>query len=257
MNQCSNINDINTFIRVSDKPTFTGTTKSSATICLGQTNTLTGFANDTEIEYYCDDMISDTTAIPDGVGISYTSTITLDCFNPGATVLNANDIVGICLSIEHSYVRDMDITITCPNGTVVDLYIPQLTGVNSGHLGEPVDNDASGTFGDPMTYCFNQTAAKTWDNVLDPVPPPPLGTVPTHSYIDNDGTAVNNQYYIPAGNYKPTESFASLVGCPLNGDWTITITDNLSSDNGVLFNWSTEFNPSYYNSINDYTPYNY
>ena len=46
--------------------------------------------------------------------------------------------------------------------------------------------------------------------------------------------------------YQPETSFNDLVGCPLNGDWTIFVQDNLSLDDGWIFEWSVTFDTSYY-----------
>ncbi|MBR4788013.1 MAG: proprotein convertase P-domain-containing protein [Bacteroidales bacterium] len=47
--------------------------------------------------------------------------------------------------------------------------------------------------------------------------------------------------------YKPDQSFQALVGCPLNGDWTIEIIDGLTQDNGYLFSWELALNPELLN----------
>ncbi len=43
------------------------------------------------------------------------------------------------------------------------------------------------------------------------------------------------------GFYKPSEDFASLVGCSLNGRWDIEICDLYAEDNGWIFSWELEF----------------
>ncbi len=47
--------------------------------------------------------------------------------------------------------------------------------------------------------------------------------------------------------YKPDQSFQSLVGCPLNGDWTITVIDGWEQDNGYLFSWELALTPELLN----------
>ena len=42
-------------------------------------------------------------------------------------------------------------------------------------------------------------------------------------------------YYLPATN------MANLVGCPLNGDWSIQVCDPWGGDNGWIFSWSLDF----------------
>lgn len=40
--------------------------------------------------------------------------------------------------------------------------------------------------------------------------------------------------------YTPTSDFSELIGCPLNGDWTLAICDNWGGDNGWVFSWSID-----------------
>jgi gliding motility-associated-like protein len=253
INGCPSTNDIGLKVRVSDDPSFVGTVAASNNICLGESNDLSGFAFPTELEYFCESSAPQDVLIPDGIGAPYSTTLSLDCFATGAAVTAASDISSICFDIEHSYLHDLEIIITCPNGTSISLYDPNATGVapiNSVQLGEPVDNDLSATFGTPYSYCFNMSAANNWFDVAEGN----VGPVPTHSYIDNDATPVIGAMYIPAGDYLPTQSFGNLVGCPLNGDWTITIIDQLAMDNGVVFDISMDFNPTLYSTTNNYTP---
>ena len=41
--------------------------------------------------------------------------------------------------------------------------------------------------------------------------------------------------------YLPAEDFDNLVGCPLNGDWTIQVCDQFKADNGWIFSWTLDF----------------
>jgi gliding motility-associated-like protein len=253
INGCSSTNDVGLKVRVSDTTGFAGTAAANPTICLGETNDLSGFATPTELEYFCESSDPQDVVIPDGIGSPYSTTLNLDCFNAGATITSAADINSICFEIEHSYLHDLEITLTCPNGTTISLYDPLATGVapvNSVQLGEPVDNDLSATLGTPYTYCFNMGATNTWFDVAEGN----AGPVPTHNYTDNDATPVVGVMYIPAGDYLPSQTFGGLVGCPLNGDWTITVVDQLASDNGAIFDISMDFSATLYSTANNYTP---
>lgn len=42
------------------------------------------------------------------------------------------------------------------------------------------------------------------------------------------------------GFYKPSQDFNNLVGCSLNGQWSIEVCDTWSQDNGWVFSWSME-----------------
>ena len=59
-----------------------------------------------------------------------------------------------------------------------------------------------------------------------------------------DGTArsrLPSNHDEQTGYYLPISDFSSLVGCPLNGDWTMKLCDNFGSDNGWIFSWSIDF----------------
>ncbi|WP_296864735.1 gliding motility-associated C-terminal domain-containing protein [uncultured Methanobrevibacter sp.] len=40
--------------------------------------------------------------------------------------------------------------------------------------------------------------------------------------------------------YAPAEDFSSLIGCPLNGNWSIEVCDFWGQDNGWVFSWSMD-----------------
>ena len=59
--------------------------------------------------------------LPDGqpcgtLGCSYRSTVTFTDFLQNSTITSAQDIKYVRLNIEHSYIGDIYIGITCPNG---------------------------------------------------------------------------------------------------------------------------------------------
>ncbi len=61
----------------------------------------------------------------------------------------------------------------------------------------------------------------------------------------NNGTLQSRNYYhVMESNveaktqiYKPLQSFDNLIGCHLNGNWTISVCDSWEEDNGYIFNW--------------------
>ena len=126
--------------------------------------------------------------------------------------------------MEHSYLRDLEISISCPNGQSIVLH--DFGGQNGGpvFLGEPIDND--GFFPIPGTgyeYCWTPNATNgTW-----------------LEFINN-----NNVATLPSGDYSSFDPMTDLLGCPLNGVWTITVTDLWPADNGFIFEWSIEFDAS-------------
>ncbi len=161
---------------------------------------------------------------PDGVGLSYETSINITGFDDGQTLLAANGFVSACVTMEHSWLRDLQIELICPTGEVIVLQ--EFLGTNGSELymGQPNDNDVTDpTPGIGAEYCWTADAVNApmleWANA-------------------NTGAGV-----LPAGDYRPVTPYDQLVGCTLNGDWTIRATDDWASDNGYIFEWSVNFSP--------------
>lgn len=54
-------------------------------------------------------------------------------------------------------------------------------------------------------------------------------------------TRTPSNHEAQTGYYQPASDFHELIGCPLNGDWTVQICDNYSVDNGWIFSWAIDF----------------
>lgn len=164
----------------------------------------------------------DTIPIADGTGISAISTISVSGFPAGDTISDANDIASVCLDIEHSWMRDLEIKLTCPSNKTIFLHeFPGAFG-SQVWLGIPNDNDNDNfVLGTPGEYCFSNTPDFnfTWLALIN-------------SQVINT---------LPEGAYKPVDPFSNLIGCPLNGDWTLSITDLWPIDNGAITQFSIEF----------------
>ncbi len=61
------------------------------------------------------------------------------------------------------------------------------------------------------------------------------------AYIENGENEDNG----PRGIFLPFESFSSLIGEPLAGDWVLTVTDNLAVDDGMVFGISLDINGTF------------
>lgn len=218
---CTNSNTFNQQVQVSTTPTIT-TSATPATLCTNQTSALAANITMTPFTVNCTPPVSGTTFLPDGSGVSYTTSITTNCYAPGTTVTAASDIQNVCLNMEHSFLGDLQIEIICPSGQTVILKA-YADGGGGTYLGAPLDDPTVGP-GTGSTYCFTPSAS----------------TLLVSGATTTAGTPASAS--IVAGNYMPTQSFAGLIGCPLNGSWTIRVTDNLSLDNGYIFNWDVNFN---------------
>lgn len=179
---------------------------------------------------------ADTTFLPDvpnGQVLTYDAPLVISGFNPGQTITDVNQIQQICLTMEHSYLGDLMLTVESPTGQILELK-PQ-NGGGSCDLGEPfasgpVDGQNS-NLTDPgvgYEYCFNAnpiygTMVQESNNFTHTIPASTGGT-----YTDN---------YLPAGSYTASGSFASLIGSEMNGTWIVHVTDQFALDNGYIFNW--------------------
>ena len=163
--------------------------------------------------------------------VAFTSTITYSLFDQGQLLENIDQLASVFIDMEHSDMSSVTIELSCPDKTSVIL--KNNSGDNS-YLGEPVDVEgALLSIGKTYRYSWTLDAEK--------------GTLGeeagnyVHNYTDTDGQVYTNQSYLPEDNYKPHESLSRLVGCPLNGDWVIKVTDNSPVDNGYIERWGIKF----------------
>lgn len=236
-NGCRNNNLINQKIYVSTTPVFTGSAAFDDEICLGQSTTITGVSTPVSFVRECAPPVSGTTFLPDGSGVSYQTTVPVDCFPFGSSITAASQITSVCIDMEHSYLGDLEIRLVSPNGQ--SIILKAFNGVGGGgggtYLGCPLDDPAVGP-GTGRTYCFTPTATTFLVN----------GTTSTC------GTPVNAS--INAGNYMPVQPFTNLIGSSLNGNWSLIVTDNLGIDNGYIFSWGINFDSSILPTDYAFTP---
>ncbi|MBI4645634.1 MAG: PKD domain-containing protein, partial [Bacteroidia bacterium] len=152
---CVNSNDIGFRVRVSTDPDFTGTYANPTTICIGETANLYGVVTPVEWTNLPDTVVAGTTYLPDGDGDSYFTSLTFDVFDPGQTLTDVNDLLGICANMEHSFLGDLIISITCPNGTQV---IMENQAGGGTFLGVPIDVEDPNQPGTGWDYCWDPTS---------------------------------------------------------------------------------------------------
>ncbi len=167
---------------------------------------------------------------------SYRSTLDFVGFG-SATFDNVDDFVSICVTMEHSWIRDTEIRLEAPNGAFIRL--SAFLGRDGGeiYLGEAddCDDDDAPEPGTGATYCWTPTATRE----------------PMLEYANNGGSldsapACNSLFgedadMMPPGDYQASDSFNNLIGTPLNGEWTLSVTDLWGIDNGYIFDWSITF----------------
>ncbi|MCX7955287.1 MAG: hypothetical protein N3A01_08910 [Bacteroidales bacterium] len=182
--------------------------------------------------------------VPDGPNCPqqcYNATIDVNFFPPGATVQSISDIQSICIKMEHSFAGDLSFKIKCPNNQSV--FLDSFDHSGGAYLGQANDYDCLSCNTNPTNcpqgigwnYCWSQIFPQQGLlNVLDggasPIPPVNFN---------------NNTNY-----FTPENSLSGLIGCPLNGTWTLEVCDNWLIDDGWLFSWQINFNPVLYNVEN-------
>ena len=213
--------------------------------------------------------LMDTIFLPDGIycepyGCSYHSPLTFTAYSDSDVIQSVEDIYYVRLNMEHTFIGDIYINITCPNGQKADLLkyggygnspcnsqiVPASRGWANG------DNMSVGTFlGDAI-----RTDVLSCDANNNP---PGVGwnycwsnnTTQGYLYASGDGSYIYRAQNAHSGKvdssnvhagtnfYHPDDPFTSLIGCPLNGDWYIEVQDGWSGDNGYIFGWELALTP--------------
>ena len=200
-----------------------------------------------------------TTFIPDGNSCLYLSPtgcfsvpVVFDNFPSGATVGSPDDIMSICMNVEHSFLGDLGISIVCPNGQSATLMY--FGGGGGGtYLGVPIDDSGTNCcdstcapIGTGATYCFSNQYLTGAMGVLGTITMggtlTPTNVEDTVGYfqtpIQQNATTLADKQTVDLNGFQ------SLVGCPLNGEWAIMICDSWGYDNGYVFWWDLELGQS-------------
>ena len=244
---CKSTNLINQRVRVAPRPNFALAGAITNQICARDTIHLSAIVDDdasgqnlqvtpTPSSFSVEGSRSDSLALPDGTGIPYETSIFFTEFSPGQILTSADDLESICVNMEHSWMRDIQIELTCPNGQTITLH--NFAGQTGGQvfLGEPNDGDGFNPVpGVGYDYCWTPNATRpTW--------------------IQYANTTLGGNGTLPPGDYSTFDPISDLIGCPLNGEWTITATDLWPIDNGFMFSWSLKFKDELYPNIETFTP---
>ena len=254
-------------VRVSQLPSFAGTGPLEDTVCLGQNTSLVGGVTPTDTvgvdipagQFQLGGSFAGLTYLPDGSGQQYQAPIDITGFPSGATVTNAQDLNQVCITMEHSYLGDLEILLECPNGTQVPLMdtypggiIPGGTSGGGTFLGHPFDDAGGGGAGIGWEYCFssvfNTIGGSISGNLGNTVAVPFIAANPPTQMTDlSAGNSID-----PAVVYEPEANFTGFAGCPINGQWTIIVQDNLGTDDGWIFEWGLFFDPSFFPGSTSY-----
>ena len=118
--------------------------------------------------------------------------------------------VDLTTFITHTFNADLDITLRSPAGTVVTITTDNGGGSDNVFNGTLFDDDAN-----------------------------PMGQVP---YVTNAGVTTDHPFVnlVTATPLTPEEPLAAFIGENPNGIWTLTISDDLGGDVGVLSSWALD-----------------
>ena len=246
-------------VRVSQLPSFAGTGPVEDTVCLGQSTNLIGGVTPTDTvgidipegTFNLGGSFAGLTYLPDGSGAQYQAPITISGFPNSSVIYDPQSLNQVCITMEHSYLGDLEIALQCPNGTIVPLvnsyspgFVPGGFGGGGTYLGDADDNSGNGVPGIGWEYCFS-SVFNDW------------GTMGTELAGGNTvpGTISGGQSMNPDGVYLPEQTLGGFAGCPVNGVWTIIVQDNLGIDDGYIFEWGLYFDASYFPGLSGYQNY--
>lgn len=240
---CVNNNNLQQSVIVAMRPSFQSGFNERAAICLGDTVTLQ--YSDPNLNPYStlpDPLVVNAQNgyfqnqkkrdqiqfIPDGNGGSILNSLFFNEFGVNQFLTDPNDIK-ININAEHSRLQDLVFTLICPSEQSVTLQLYSNTPGKSIELGMPILNDINAARpGKGANYSWQNTASNsTWEAYASAFAPSSL----------------------PSGNYQPVQSFSQLIGCPLNGNWTLKVTDKNSGENGYLFSWGVELKPTLFPNL--------
>jgi gliding motility-associated-like protein len=246
-NGCNNLNLEPLSVWVSTVPIFSQIAENAPTLgCVGDSIVLSGTFESVQWTSLPPQVVSGETYLPDDAGSTYTSSIVYDFFDPAQTITDCSDIQSVFVNMEHSYIGDLGISITCPNGTSVIMFNDsQLTTGYNTYLGEPFD-DGSGT-GMAVGVGYQYTWSTTTTN-----PTMSAAIADGNYFTPNVGSPASNS--LSSGTYASQEDLCALVGCPLNGTWTFNVLDDQGADDGFIFQWGLNLNPALFPDVTTFTP---
>ncbi|NLA24653.1 MAG: T9SS type A sorting domain-containing protein, partial [Bacteroidales bacterium] len=235
-------------VRVSNRPDFSETSSDKGAYCFNENIKLFGTANTVTWEPIQQSLNTDTVLIggTDQNEPELSIKLLNTNYSPNSILTDINDILGICVNMEHSYMGDLAMKIECPNGNTMQIFNQGGGGTIIGepvamHL--PVDaNPSDTTPGIGYDYCWSPTStsgfisnSSNWQTISP--------------YIDPIGNVSNSVNQLISGTYQIEGNWNDLVGCPINGEWTLLVTDHLSLDNGYIFSWEIKFAEEFYNFV--------
>ena len=220
---------------------------------------------------------STVTFLPDGEpcgdppSCSYKATMSFSGFPETAVIHSADEIRYIRLNMEHSWIKDLYINLTCPSGKSADILkkfngnssSPCLDSISPSHRGWQNNYFESTSTSIYFGYAFFMSSNENRCDSNIPDNQPGTGwnycwsnnTTEGYQYAPGAGSLVYDpenvhihtvdyltKYVVDSSDatagtnfYHPDDPFDSLVGCPVNGLWTVEVIDGIQGDNGYIF----------------------
>jgi subtilisin-like proprotein convertase family protein len=167
-------------------------------------------------------------AVPDnaytgGLGGMLSSTVNVSGVT-GTSVVN----IEVDLSMTHTWIGDLIIKLESPDGDI-------LTLVSRPGAAETTDDGIGGTAGssanlDGAVLTFSDLSVNDAEAMS-------AGLTLSSEFVCTTNSLCDF-YPNPGASAYPTQTFASLFGGNMNGDWTLYIGDHASADVGTLLSWS-------------------
>lgn len=126
----------------------------------------------------------------------------VDAFPNDMVLESGAQLYQVCLELEHPDMAELNIDLQCPDGNQISLHTGNMTSA------------ALNGF-----YCWTIAVPDSW----------------------NTYAAANLPATLPESDYAPEDSFDNLVGCSLEGVWTMDITDTQTGNDGTFFSWELQF----------------
>jgi gliding motility-associated-like protein len=241
---CASTNVVEKKIRVAPAPRFSVDTSLLPEICAGDTLRILAGRSGTagaalqvipqRSSFQSEIIKGDNVFIPDNDGRKVESELSISGFFVNQILTDLSQLQSICINLEHSQLRDLSIALRCPNGQRVALQNFVSAAGRQVELGQSNPNDdAAPRPGRGYDFCWQSSAANNhWTDFVDSF----------------------NLDSLPIGTYRPFEALTPLLGCPLNGDWVLEVEDLNSSQNGYVFSWSLQFDPSIFPRQETFSP---
>jgi len=127
---------------------------------------------------------------------------------------NGQGVCGVQLNFDHEYIGDLSITLTSPSGQTVTLV-------------------------GPIGF-FGATDGSTWDITFLPCGDPGVSPDPgfSNQWSNNQPWGLNGTYM---GAYYPSAGCLQNFTGPVNGTWSLTVTDGQANDVGNFYDYEIIF----------------